>query len=96
MAQRVTKATLEYLALKINEITDKPKKPWIKEDGKLKAQIGCHFVSYNAAGVSLDRICNEGGAVTTLFSFESMTKRDLSNRMRAFITGLNTATKWHN
>jgi hypothetical protein len=57
-------------------------------DGKFKANIGCYHLSFAYGGVSLHRMNNEAGGVTTPLICGHVTKIELYNLMQAFISGL--------
>jgi len=62
---------------------------YIKQlDGSFDTQIGNFHLSHAYGGVCLHRMVNEGGGVTDIFGCGHVTKRDLANRMQAFIKGL--------
>lgn len=82
--KRITEKELESVVLRINNITGSPVKPYI--DGK--AQIGNYHLSYAYGGVSLHRMHNEAGGVTTPLSCGHISKRELYNLMQAYISGL--------
>lgn len=78
------KAKIAYL----NEITNSPIKPYENVNGKLKANIG-NFHLYQAYGAySLHRMVNEGGGISDSYVYGLHTKRELFNRLNAFINGL--------
>lgn len=67
MPQKYTKKDAVRCAERLAEILGKEfGNCWIKEDGKLKAKIGCWNVDYAPmyGGCTIEEIANEGGAVT--------------------------------
>ena len=83
---RITRANLEALVTRINREMGAPSEPYTKgEDGRFKANIGNYHISGAYGGVALHRIVNESGAIADVFSSGHVTKRDLYNRMRAFL-----------
>jgi hypothetical protein len=88
---RITDRDLEAVVKRINLITNSPIESYVKnENGKFQAQIGNYHLSYAYGGVSLHRMDNEAGGVTTPLNCGHITKRELYNLMQAFINGLQT------
>lgn len=76
----------------LNELTKSPTKPYTRnEAGQLKANIGNFHLSFANGGVCLHRMHNEAGGVSTpIISFHT-TKRDLYDRINAFMDGIGFA-----
>ena len=92
MKQRITEADLRELCDKINTTTDSPLRPWgITTDYKSMANVGCYHISCAYGGVALHRIHNSGGAVSSPLGGGHMPKRELYERLQAFLSGLNHA-----
>ena len=86
---RVTMAMLETLADTINDVTESPLKPWVKDsDDKYKASIGNHHISYAYSGACLHRMSNESGGVSCPIINHHVPKRELWNLMWAYLQGL--------
>jgi hypothetical protein len=86
---RMTNAGLESIAGRINRIQRTPATPYVRGlDGNLKAQIGCYFIDYAYGGVQLCQMVNDGGGVTDVLYSGHIPKRELADRMYAFIYGL--------
>lgn len=85
---RITIKDLERLAALANEVTNSPATYGTRENGKFTTNVGHFCISQAYGGVSLHRIHNEGGAVSDVFRCGHTTKRDLYNRMQAFLTSL--------
>ena len=85
--ERITWKHLEILAERINEVKGTPKKTWTVENGKNKSLIGNYHIDGAYGGVNLHCIINESGAVNNVFGCGHVPKRDLWNRMRAFLEG---------
>ena len=86
---RITQKDLEAVVTRINKTTGNPTESYIRgEDGRYHAQIGNYHISGAYGGVSLHQMANDGGGVHDVFSCGHVTKRDLYNRMQAFINGL--------
>ena len=80
---RITQKDIEFLANRINDKSNSPHKPW--EDGN--ANIGCYHISYAYGGAALHRMSNEHGGVRDIFGHH-MPKKELYNRMQAYLSGL--------
>lgn len=89
MTQRITDKMLELKAKRLNEYTGAPLEPYTRnEAGQLKANIGNFHLSHAYGGVCLHRMHNDAGGITTpIISFHT-TKRDLYDRMNAFMDGM--------
>ena len=89
--ERTTLAQLEGTARIINRLTGSPEAPYTKgADGRFTANIGCYHIGGAYGGVSLHRMLTDGGGVSDVFRCGHIPKRDLWERMRAFIDGLET------
>ena len=78
----ITEKQLYSIVERINEITNSP------QDYK---GIGNFHLSFAYGGVSLHRRMNDGGGVYDVFSCGYVPKRELANRMWAFISGFSHA-----
>lgn len=88
MTDRITSRHLEMTVKRLNELTDSPTVPYAKdENGKLRAQVGCYVIDSAYGGVALHQIMNEGGGVHDIFRSGHMTKRELFNRLHAYVNG---------
>ena len=86
--ERITWKSLEGLAERINKTKGTPIKSWAKDkNGKTKSAIGNYHIDGAYGGVSLHCMVNECGAVNDVFGCGHISKRDLWNRMRAFLEG---------
>ena len=86
---RIRQSDLEYLAGLINQATNSPMETLTRdESGKLTANVGNYHISGAYGGVSLQRNVNLRGACTDVFNCGHVPKRDLYNRMRAYLAGL--------
>ena len=85
--ERITSTHLEILAKRINEIKGTPKKSWIVENGKNKSLVGNYHIDGAYGGVSLHCMANECGGINDVLGCGHISKRDLWNRMRAFLEG---------
>ena len=94
MADRVTLATLESLCAtiehRVNGAAGGPL--WTRaDDGRSVARIGAYYIDGAYGGVALYRIVTDGGGVSDVLGCGHVPKRELANRMRAFIRGLEVA-----
>ena len=86
---RIKRSHLDGLIRAINRKTNSPESSYTRtKDGKFTANIGNYHLSGAYGGVSLHRISNPGGGVEDVFSCGHVPKRDLYNRLRAFLEGL--------
>lgn len=84
MTNRISQSQLESLVDTINRLTNSPAKPY----GDNGANVGNFHLSYAYGGVTLHRMVNDGGGVTTPLGGGYFTKRELFEKMHAFIGGL--------
>lgn len=87
MACRISIKDLEMLAMRINEATGSPAKPYVDS----KAQVGNYHISQAYGGVCLHRMHSVGGAVTTPLASYHEPKRALYDRMTSYLAGLECA-----
>lgn len=90
--ERITVKHLQGMINRLNRLTNSPAEPYGKDEhGKFKANIGCFHLSHAYGGVQLDRICNEAGGVSTPLGLGHGPKRDLYDRIYAYIRGIEDA-----
>lgn len=82
---RITEKMLESLCDTINEMKNTPLKPYSRDNGVFKANIGNYHLYFAYGSVALHKINNEGGGITQIIGLS--TKRDLYNQMNAFLRG---------
>jgi hypothetical protein len=97
MNKRITKSDLDAVVKRINRITGSPMDMYNRtedENGKgiYKANIGNYHLSGAYGGHSLHRMETDGGGVQDVLGCGHLAKRDLYDRMHAFIRGLSTST----
>ena len=86
---RVTYRDLEAVCNRINDMTGSPKASWTKQaDGKHKSNIGNYHLSGAYGGYALHRMVSDGGGVEDVLRSGHVPKRELYERMHAFIEGL--------
>jgi len=87
---RTTLAQIKLLITELNKQLERPLKPYIKENGKLTAQIG-NFHIYQAYGAyGLHEMVTEGGGIRETISLG--TKKELSNALHKLTQGVELAT----
>ena len=93
MAERITDKHLHAVCDRINRITKSPMEPWALDPmkGKHVAQIGNYHISHAYGGVCLHRMVNESGGVSSPLGYGHIPKRELYERMHAFICGIESA-----
>lgn len=85
----ITNKHLEGLIDRINIVTKNPTTSWTKfKNGNIKPNIGNYHLDEAYGGVALHQMVNEQGGVDDIFNSGYMTKRDLYNRLSAFLKGL--------
>lgn len=89
---RITDKDLQSLCDTINELTGSPKQAYSKgADGKHRANIGNFHISGAYGGVNVHRMSNEGGGINTPLGGGYHTKRELYEKLNAYIGGLQMA-----
>ena len=86
---RITQKDLEYLADRVNQITESPAEYSTRDDkGTRTTNIGNYHLNYAYGGVKLVRTCTAGGGINDISSGGYGTKRELYNWIHAFMSGL--------
>ena len=88
---RIRMNELEAVVRRINQVAGTPEQPYIKEGDKYVAQIGCYHLSGAYGGYALHQMVNESGGCRDVLRSGHMPKRELYERMHAFVEGLVTA-----
>lgn len=91
MSNRVTKAQLEYLVQRINEVTNSPMEYATRIDGKFHSHIGHYHLSGAYGGWMLARTVNNSGAIDCPLGSYHRPKRELYNEMQSFLRGIEVA-----
>jgi len=87
---RTTLAQIRLLIDELNKQLGRPLKPYIKEDGKLTAQIG-NFHIYQAYGAyGLHEMATDGGGIRQ--TIDLGTKKELCTALHKLIQGVELAT----
>jgi len=87
---RITQRYLDSFCERINAAQNTPAKPYERINDKLIGQVGNYHISGAYGGVSLHQMSNESGGARDVFSCGHITKRDLYNRMRAYLVACET------
>lgn len=90
-AQRITDKHLQSVVDRINRLTGSPDSYMTLIDGKRTINIGHYHISGAYGGVCLQRTMNDAGGVTCPIGGGHVPKRELYERMHAFIAGLGCA-----
>lgn len=85
---RISINQLRTLCDRINEVTGNALTPYTRENGKFKANIGNYNLSQAYGGVSLHRICTDGGGVDTPLGGYHRPKKELYYQMQSFLSGI--------
>lgn len=89
--ERITKKNLEAVVERLNRITNNPTEPWTRDEaGKLTANLGNYHLSGAYGGYALHQMLTDGGGIRDLFGGH-MPKRELYDRMHAYISGISDA-----
>ena len=88
--KRINEKDLEAVVSRLNRITNSPMESYSKNPigSGIKAQIGNYHLSWAYGGVSLHRMHNEQGGVTTPLNCGYVSNRELYNLMQAYISGI--------
>jgi hypothetical protein len=83
---KITKRDIEAVVERINRVTNSPLTPYTRREGRLIANIGNYHLDSAYGGYSLHRMNNEAGGIESIIpGYHS--KRDIYNRMQAFVAG---------
>lgn len=89
MSNRVTEVHLQAIVDRLNKLTDSPSESYTRDsDGRLRANVGNYHLSFAYGGVSLHRMVNESGGVSTPLYTGHIPKRELAERLHAYIYGI--------
>lgn len=72
----------------INKITNSPAEYSDQDTGKFRSHVGHYCLDWAYSGVNLQRVCNESGGVSQPLGSGFCTKRELYEKMHAFIRGI--------
>ena len=85
---RITVKDLERVVLRINRETGNPETSYSKKGDKYTANIGNYHLDGAYGGYSLHQMDNESGGVRDTLRCGHIPKRELYDRMNAFLDGL--------
>ena len=85
---RINEKDLNNVIDRINKATGNALTPYTKEGEKYITNIGNYHLDCAYGGYSLEQMENENGGVNDVFRCGHVPKRDLYNRMQAFLVGL--------
>jgi hypothetical protein len=86
--ERITDKMLNAKINYLNQLMDTPETSWERTNGKNKSHVGNYHISGAYGGVNLCQMTNESGGVRNVFSCGHVPKRDLFNRIDAYIAGI--------
>jgi hypothetical protein len=87
----ITQKHLESLVKYINEITKSPAEPYTKQStGEFRSNVGNYHLDWAYSGVNLARMCNESGGISQPIGGGFFTKRELYEKLHAYIRGIET------
>ena len=89
--QAITLKQLEAVVNRINNMTGNNPETYSKVNDKYIANIGNYHLNGAYGGYALHRMHNLSGGVSDVFQCGHVTKRELMNRMQAFINGYSAA-----
>lgn len=89
--ERITDKHLQSVVDRINRITGSPMEYMSLTDGERVINVGHYHISGAYGGVCLMRTMSDGGGVTCPIGQGHVPKRELYERMHAFIAGLECA-----
>ena len=90
--ERITKDDLERRVAYLNRITGSPAESYTRDDdGKYRANIGNYHLCGDYGGWQLHRMQTDGGGITDVLGGGYQSKRELYNRLNAFIQGIELA-----
>ena len=90
---RVTDKQLQAIVDRINRVMGTPMEPYARasEAEQWAAQIGNYHLSGAYGGKSLHRMVSDGGGISDVFGCGHVSKRELADRMYAFLRGVELA-----
>jgi hypothetical protein len=92
MRTRITEKQLQAIVDRINTVTGSPMTSYTRNGDKFTANIGNYHLSFAYGGVELDRMVSVGGGVTCPLGSGHVPKRELAEKLWAFLAGLEAKT----
>ena len=92
---RITEKMLQHQVDYLNTLTGNPSKSWTfdEETKRSKANIGNYHLYFAYGGVCLHQMVNDGGGVTTPIGGGCVPKKELHQKLSAFISGIELGKK---
>jgi hypothetical protein len=87
-SKKELKKELESLVDLINISTNSPVHPWTRTADGLRANIGNYHIDHAYGGVQLNRMSNVSGGVTAPLGLDFCSKREMAEKLRAFLRGI--------
>ena len=88
---RITIENLNNLIDTLNNVTKNPSEPYARNsDGQVVAQVGNFHIDHAYGGVALHQMVN-GGGIRDVLNSGHVSKKELHQRMRAFLNGIEYA-----
>lgn len=84
----ITEKHLQATVDRINRLTSSPVESYSKTGDVFTANVNNYHLSFACGGVSLHRMSNGSGGVSDVFRCGHIKKRDLYERMHAFLAGM--------
>ena len=79
---------LEHMVSRINKATGSPEASYTKHGDKYTANIGNYHLDGAYGGWQLQRMCTDGGGVDQPIGGGYVPKRELYDKMRAYLAGI--------
>ena len=91
--KRITDKILQAKIDHLNQLTGNPPNPYTRdpETGKLTGNVGSHYLSHGLKGVSVYRLANEAGGVTTPLGNYHRPRRELADALDHYAAGYRAA-----
>ena len=89
---RITSKHLIGQVNRLNKVTNSPLEPNSVKNGVKSANIGHYYIDIGYVGVSLERIVKANGAAEDIFRNGHMSKRQLYDRIDAYLLGIESKT----
>lgn len=86
--ERITQKHLDGMVSRLNRLTKSPETYMSEVDGKRVINIGHFHIDSAYGGVSLSRTVNSGGGISTPLGGGFCTKRELYEKISAYIRGI--------
>ena len=83
---RISQKDLENVVSRINRVMGTPAQPYVNGE----PQAHCYHLSHEYRGYALHQMCSTGSGVRDVFGGH-LPKRDLYDRMQAFLAGVDAA-----